>query len=127
MSIEERLDAEQLRLISEAVKSVYHGRKSSAHRAFDALKETLPAMSSRWHAGVLMAVRGLVKSGFSNTRSIFYRAKNMSIEELEETIQNLRRLQGRAMRDEYDDGYMETTIYILRQFILLKKSSLIQK
>jgi len=127
MSIEERLDAHQLRLISEVVRNVYKKKKTAANRAFDAFKETLPATVSKWHAGVLMAVRGLVKFGFSDSKSIFYRAKNMSLEELEETIQTLQRLQGRAMRDEYDDGYMAATIYILRQFAIIKKSKLIQE
>jgi len=126
--IEERFGIKGLMLIDKIVRSSVKRRWKEAYTSFEELKKMLgdeAKVNERWYSGALIAIQGFIESLKGDSRSIFRRALDMEPREIDKNVEVLRRLSGESIvRDEYDNGYTEMTIYILTKIKKLKAGRL---
>ena len=117
MSVEEHFGLGGLKLIDRIVRSAIRRKWKDAYSSFEELKSLIGSRVGEdedWYAGALMAVKGLIESLREDSKALFRKALDMSPEEIERNISLLRKLMGGSVaKNRYDEGYMETSIYIL--------------
>lgn len=117
MGIEEHFGSAGLRIIDKIVRSSIKRKWKDAYSSFEELKSLIGNRvegDEDWYAGALMAIKGLIESLREDRRALFRKALEMEPSEIEGKISLLRRLMGGSVaKSRYDEGYMETSIYIL--------------